>query len=70
MANLFPITIIKLLLFFITSGLELNASRSRNVIYFSVIAMPKKSHFTFLAIQNFVQNTTKHTRIPLLGSYL
>ena len=33
---------------------ELSVSRSRNVIYFFIIAMPKKSHFTILMIQNFV----------------
>ena len=34
---------------------------SRDAIYFSIIAMPKKSHFTIFAVQNFVQNT-KNTR--------
>ena len=28
--------------------------------------MPKKSHFTIFVIQNFVQNTKKHTRIPII----
>ena len=40
-----------------TSGFELNVSRSRNAIYFSIIAMPSKSHFPIFAIQNFMQNT-------------
>ena len=40
-----------------TAGFELSVSQSRNVVYFSVIAMPKKSHFTIFAIQNFVKNT-------------
>ena len=44
-----------------TSGFELSVSRSRDAIYFSIIAMPKKSHLTVFAIQNFVQNTKKHT---------
>ena len=44
-----------------TSGFELSVSRSRDAIYFSIIAMPKKSHLTIFAIQNFVQNTKKHT---------
>ena len=43
------------------SGLQLRVSRSQNVIYFSIIAMPKKSHFTIFAKQSFVQNT-KNTR--------
>ena len=34
------------------------------MIYFSIIAMPKKSRFTTFATQNFVQNTEKHTWIP------
>ena len=33
---------------------------SRDAIYFSIIAMPKKSHFTIFAVQN-VQNTKKYT---------
>ena len=39
---------------------ELSVSQSRNAIYFSIIAMPK-SHLTFFAIQNFVQNAKKKT---------
>ena len=39
------------------TGFELSVSRSRNAIYFCIIAIPKKSHFTNFAIQNFVQNT-------------
>ena len=52
-----------LLLFFVLfcSGFELNVSWSRNAIYFSIIAMRKKSHFTILTIKNFVQNTQKNT---------
>ena len=42
------------------SGLELNVLRSRNAIYISIIATPKKSDFIIFAIQNFVQNTKKH----------
>ena len=34
----------------------------RNAIFFSIIAMPKKSHFTIFAIQNSVQNTHTHTK--------
>ena len=30
------------------SRFELSVSRSQNAIYFSIIAIPKKSHFTFL----------------------
>ena len=40
---------------------ELSISQSQNEIYFSNIPLPKKSHVTFFAIQNFVQNTKKHT---------
>ena len=40
---------------------ELSVSRSRNMISLSIIAMPNKSHFTLFAIQNFLQNTKKHT---------
>ena len=51
---------------------QLSASQSQNAIYFSIIAMPKKSHFTIFAMQNFVQTTRKHIWIPLilLGSCL
>ena len=38
------------------AGVELSVSRSQNMIYFSIITMPEKSHFTIFAIQNFVQN--------------
>ena len=41
------------------TGFELSVSQLQNVIYFSIIVMPKKSHFTIFAIQNFVQNTKK-----------
>ena len=42
-------------------GFELIVSPSRNAIYFSIIAIPKKSYFTIFTIQNFVQNTKKNT---------
>ena len=42
------------------TGFELSVSRSRNAIYFCIIVIPKKSHFTIFAIQNFVRNTKKH----------
>ena len=41
------------------TGFELSVSQLQNAIYFSIIVMPKKSHFTIFAIQNFVQNTKK-----------
>ena len=50
----------------IATGFEISVSQSRNAIYFSIIAMPKESHFTIFAIQNFVQNTKQHTRIPII----
>ena len=37
-------------------GFELIVSPSRNAIYFSIIAIPKKSYFTIFMIQNFLQN--------------
>ena len=43
-----------------TPGFELSVSQSGNAIYFSIIAIPKKSHFTIFTVQNFVQNTKKH----------
>ena len=42
------------------TGFELSVSRSRNAIYFSIVAIPKKSDFTIFAIENFVQNTKRH----------
>ena len=45
---------------------ELSVSRPKNTIYLSIIGMPKKSHFTIFAIQNFLQNTKKHTWIPFI----
>ena len=39
------------------TGFELNVSGSQNAIYFSIIAIPKKSHFAIFAIQNFAQST-------------
>ena len=41
------------------TGFELSISE------ISIIAMPKKSHFTIFAIQNLVENTQK-TRIPFI----
>ena len=41
------------------AGFELSVLQSRNAIYFSIITMPKKSHFTIFAIQNFVSSTKK-----------
>ena len=38
-------------------GFILSKSRLQNAIYFSIIAMPKKSHFTVFATQTFEQNT-------------
>ena len=40
----------------------------RNAIYFSIIMMPKKSHFTIFGIQIFLQNTC--CSFILLGSCL
>ena len=42
-----------------TSGFELSILQSHIAIYFSIINMPKKNHFTIFVIQNFVQNTQK-----------
>ena len=42
------------------TGFKLSVSRSQNVIYFSIIAVPKKSHFIIFAIQRFLQNMKKH----------
>ena len=36
------------------TGFELRKLLSRNAIYFSIIMIPKKSYFTFFAIQIFV----------------
>ena len=49
----------------IAAGFELSKSRSRNGIYFSIIVMPNKSHYTFFAVENLVQNTAK-TWIPFI----
>ena len=38
-------------------GFKLSKSRLQNAIYFSIIAMPKESHFTVFAKQTFAQNT-------------
>ena len=54
------------------AGFKLHELWLQNVIYFYIIAMPKKSHFTILWIQNFVQKKKKHRWIPfmLLGCLL
>ena len=39
------------------TGFELSISRSQNAIYFSIVPMPKKPHFTIFVIHSFVQNT-------------
>ena len=52
------------------TGFELSVSRSWNAIYFSIIAMPKKFHFTILAIQNFVQSTKKRVNSIYIVSWL
>ena len=54
------------------TGFELGVSQSRSAICFSIIAIPKKSHFTIFVIENFVQNTHKNMwiRFILLGSCL
>ena len=44
---------------YVVAGFELSISRLRNAIYFFIIAMPKRSHFTIFTIQNFVQNLKK-----------
>ena len=46
-------------------GFKLSILWLRNVIYFSIIAMSKKSHFTIFAIQTFVQNTNVFVIIHL-----
>ena len=38
-------------------GFELSVSRIQDAIYFSIIAMLKKSHFAIFVIHKFVQNT-------------
>ena len=43
-----------------STGFELSISEKQNAIYFAIITMPKKSHFTIFIIQNFVQNTKKY----------
>ena len=47
-------------------GFKLSISRSQNAIYFSIITIPRRSHFIIFAIQNFVENTKKHTWIPFM----
>ena len=41
------------------TGFKLSESQSRNTIYFNIILMLKRSHFTIFTIQNLVQTTTK-----------
>ena len=41
------------------TGFELSVLRLQNAISVSIMAMPKKSHFTIFVIQNFVQNRNK-----------
>ena len=43
-----------------------SVSGLRNVIYFFIIAIPKKSHSAIFEIQIFVQNAKKRTWIPFL----
>ena len=51
-------------------GFKLGISSSQNAIYFSIM-IPKKSHFTIFAIQNFVLNTKKcEILFILMGSCL
>ena len=48
-----------------STGFEVSISQSQNVIYFPIIAMPKKSRFTIFAIQNLVQNTKNTSEFHL-----
>ena len=43
------------------TGFELSVSQLRNTSYFFIISIPKNTQFTTFAIQNFVQNTKKHS---------
>ena len=47
------------------TGFELSVSRSRNAIYFCIIAIPKKSHFLIFAIQNCAKHK-KNLWIPFI----
>ena len=49
-----------------STAFELSVTRSRIAVYFSVIAILKKSHFTIFAIKILVQNTKKLTWIPFV----
>ena len=40
-------------------GFKLSVSQSQNMIYSSIIVMPKKSNFTIFTIQNFKQSMKK-----------
>ena len=53
------------------SGFELTVSRLENLTYFCIIVIPKKSHFTIFATQNFVQNTKKQVNsIYIIGMFV
>ena len=43
---------LELAIFRLWAGFELSTSRLQNAIYFSIIVMPEKSHFTIFTIQN------------------
>ena len=49
----------------IRTGFELSVSRSRNAIYYSIIAIPKKSYFTILQYKTLCK-TQQNTWIPLI----
>ena len=50
---------LELAIFRLWAGFELSTSRLQNAIYFSIIVMPEKSHFTIFTIQNIY--TFKHS---------
>ena len=67
MHNMFKIkNIVKKRIFHFSSEFEISISWSRNAIYFSIIAMSKKSHFAIFMVQNFVQNMKKHMWITFI----
>ena len=41
------------------TGVEIGILQLRKTIYFSIIAVPKKSHFNIFVTQSLVQNTHK-----------
>ena len=47
------------------TGFELRVLPSQNAIYFSITVIPKKSYFTILPMQDFVQNTKKKCEFRL-----